>query len=58
MDEPEFVDYLNELVENTCDCWDGDDDESAIALAYVRHLEAEVARLGGSAHKFDECPNA
>jgi hypothetical protein len=53
--DPEWDDYLNLLVANTPECWDGDEDESDIALTYLRHLEAEVIRLGGSTHKFEDC---
>lgn len=57
IDEIWLNDYLNDLVENTCDCWDEDSDGFTIALLYLRHLEREVVRLGGTVHKFDECPN-
>lgn len=40
--------FLYELMEHAPVQWDGDEAEEAIAIRYVRHLEAEVRRLGGS----------
>ena len=46
-DESEIVDFHNQLIENAPDDWDGDEAQIAIILAYVRHLEDEVQRVGG-----------
>lgn len=47
-------DWLNELCVNAPECcWDQDIDQTAVILYYVRHLEAEVRRLGGSFHLGD-----
>jgi hypothetical protein len=56
-DEVEMTDFLNELMTNSDDSWDddeADDDEAmeAIAIAYVRHLEAQVKELGGCARRW------
>ena len=51
-DDPDFQDWLNELMENASECcWDQDEAMTWIATQYVRHLEAEVKRLGGSLHR-------
>jgi hypothetical protein len=52
VDDPDFTDWLNDLMENSpgC-CWDDDVAMTSIATDYVRHLEAEVRRLGGSLHR-------
>jgi hypothetical protein len=52
VDAPGFVDWLNDLLESSPECcWDMDEAMISIATGYVRHLEAEVVRLGGSLHK-------
>lgn len=52
VDAPDFQDWLNDLMENSpaC-CWDQDEAMTEIARRYVRHLETEVTRLGGSLHQ-------
>jgi hypothetical protein len=49
-DEADHVEFLNDLLEHAPDSWDGDDPAEAIALAYVRHLEAQVERWNGCLH--------
>lgn len=46
--DPDFQDWLNDLMEAAPDCWDDDSWMGELATQYVRHLEAEVKRLGGS----------
>lgn len=47
-------DWLNDLCENAPECcWDDDAAQTDIILRYVRHLEAEVTRLGGTMHRWD-----
>ena len=43
----EHDDFLEELMQGIGDEWDGDNAAESIAISYVRHLEAEVDRLGG-----------
>lgn len=52
VDDSDFQDWLNDLMENSpgC-CWDDDVAMTEITTQYVRHLEAEVKRLGGSIHR-------
>ena len=40
-------DFLEELLKNIGDEWDGDEAAESIAVSYIRHLEDEVGRLGG-----------
>lgn len=44
---PEHQEFVNDLLEHTPESWDADGDAESIALAYLRHLEDEVKRLGG-----------
>jgi hypothetical protein len=54
VDDPDCVDWMNDLCENAPECcWDDDVDQPEIILRYVRHLEAEVQRLGGTVHRWD-----
>jgi hypothetical protein len=54
VDDPDFQDWLNDMAENTPECcWDQDEAMTEIVRQYVRHLEAEVVRLGGSLHRWD-----
>lgn len=39
---------MNEIVQNAPECWGDDVSIDDIAVRYVRHLESEVARLGGT----------
>ena len=47
MGADEHDDFLEELLKNIGDEWDGDEAAESIAVSYVRHLEDEVRRLGG-----------
>lgn len=49
-DDRDYQDYANELVERAPESWDDDVAQEAITLDYLRHLEAEVERLGGCRH--------
>jgi hypothetical protein len=52
VDDPDFTDWLNDLMENSPECcWDDDVAMTSITTDYVRHLEAEVRRLSGSLHR-------
>jgi hypothetical protein len=51
LDDPDYVDWLNELVENAPSHYDGDEAQEAIVLRYVRDMEAVVAE----AKNFIEC---
>lgn len=51
VDDPEYVDWLNELVENAPSHYDGDEAQEAIVVRYVRDLEAAAA----AAKNFIEC---
>lgn len=42
---PDVNEFINELLENAPDDYDDDASGSAIAVKYVRDLEAEVKRL-------------
>lgn len=37
--------FINELLENADDSWDGDDSAESIAIRYVRYLEDRSARV-------------
>ena len=39
-DDPDFQDWLNELLVNAGDEWDSDEAMTSIAVRYVRHLES------------------
>lgn len=39
--------WVNDLMDQAPDAWDGDEAMESIALDYVHHLELEVRRLGG-----------
>jgi hypothetical protein len=57
--EREYADaFVNQLLENAPETWDGDDSAEALAVDYVRHLEAEVERLGGSLAPADNSEGA
>jgi hypothetical protein len=49
-DEADHVTFLNDLLDHAPDTWDGDESAEAIALRYVRHLEAQVERWNGCLH--------
>jgi hypothetical protein len=51
LDDPDYVDWLNELIENAPSRYDADEAQEAIVLRYVRDLEAVVAE----AKNFIEC---
>ena len=39
-EDPDAIDWLNDLLANAGDEWDLDEDMWTIAVRYVRHLEA------------------
>jgi hypothetical protein len=51
-DDPDVQEYTNKLLERAPDSWDDDVAAESIAIAYVRHLEDEVKRLGGCLKKY------
>jgi hypothetical protein len=50
----EHREFVEALLTGAPDSWDRDDTAESIAVDYVRHLEAEVDRLGGSRKRFLE----
>jgi hypothetical protein len=46
--EPEHAAFVDDLLKNTPDSWDGDEGAETIAMEYVHELERRVEALGGS----------
>lgn len=49
----EHSDFINEILKNTPDSWDGEESGEWIAVQYVRALEERVVRLGGTLEKWE-----
>jgi hypothetical protein len=54
--EPRHQDFVNEILKNTPESWDGDEAAEHIAVKYVRELELRVTLLGGSLERWVETP--
>jgi hypothetical protein len=50
--EPEHTDFVNELLKDSPESWDGDEAAETIAIAYVHELERRVLALGGSLERW------
>lgn len=46
--------FVNDLLENAPESWDGEDAAESIAVAYVRALEERVVQLGGTTERWPD----
>lgn len=51
--QEEHDNFVNEILQNSPDSWDDDVAAEAIAIEYVRKLEARLAYLGSTLEKYD-----
>lgn len=51
---PEHQEFVNQLLSNTPESWDGDEAAEWIATEYVRELERRVVALGGTLERWTE----
>lgn len=53
-DEAGYDDWLDDLMKNIPDSWDGEDGAESIVMAYLHELESRVLALGGSLEKWPD----
>jgi hypothetical protein len=47
-------DFVNDLMRNIPDSWDGDEGAESIVMDYVHELERRVEALGGSFERYPD----
>lgn len=52
--EPNHQEFVNDLLKDAPESWDGDAAIESIAIDYVRELERRVVALGGSLERWPD----